>query len=512
MPTMVVERRFAMWAVAAAVVVAVIGALLAPTGASAQTAPVVRTFVTGRQAVGFKPTPSGQGLYVLHVDGSVSAAGDAGAPLRRQDGAVAIAVTATGQGYWLIDARGCVAIAGDARAFSRSICGTRLNSPIIDAAVTPSGEGYWLVAADGGVFAFGDAPFYGSMGGQRLNAPVVGMAGAPDGRGYWLVASDGGIFSFGVPFLGSMGGRRLNQPVTAMVGSGTGYMMVAADGGIFNYGNPFFGSLADRPPAQPVVAAASAISASTRAVVGTWMLDRAGTLYGVGNGWMPSTMRWSGTGLSGEPLPAAFSTLRAFYVVGSDRSLDPAVPGAIRHEVGVATAWFSDQSGGKRLRFRRDAMGAVTVTSIRSSMTTAQLDALSSAEVLALLRGSGLAVSEYAVVWMHARTGNACGYASQGLVLLAMQQCDIFPSAGSAFPFGGTYLLVHELTHALGAVPSCAPNTGNGGHVMDDPRDIVYAGPLPRDWDDLMLDPGRDDYFRHGRPGCEDIDTSPLWA
>jgi hypothetical protein len=66
----------------------------------------------------------------------------------------------------------------------------------------------------------------------------------------------------------------------------------------------------------------------------------------------------------------------------------------------------------------------------------------------------------------------------------------------------------------MGAVGSCAPHYGRNGHVTDNPRDIVYdqppGGPPPAS-DDLLLDPGHDDYFRHDRGGCPDIADHPLW-
>lgn len=82
----------------------------------------------------------------------------------------------------------------------------------------------------------------------------------------------------------------------------------------------------------------------------------------------------------------------------------------------------------------------------------------------------------------------------------------------TAIPYGATYLTVHGLTHALGAVPDCAPNAGNGGHVIDDNRDILYAGSGDRDWDNPRPDPGRDDYYGHGRTDCGDVANHPVWT
>jgi hypothetical protein len=56
--------------------------------------------------------------------------------------------------------------------YRRSLVGTRLNAPIVDAA-RPSSGGLLMVTADGGVFALGDARFYRSMDGRPLSQPVT---------------------------------------------------------------------------------------------------------------------------------------------------------------------------------------------------------------------------------------------------------------------------------------------------------------------------------------------------
>jgi hypothetical protein len=248
-----------------------------------------RTFASNIAPVRIKPTPDGQGFFLLSADGEVHGYGDAVAlgNARLPHPAVSLAVTKTGHGYWVFDTNGCSQAFGDAVQFTQSICATHLNGPVLDAATTPDGGGYWLVASDGGMFTFGDAPFRGSTGGSRLNAPVVGMASSTSGQGYWEVASDGGIFAFNVPFLGSTGSMHLNRPVVGMVASGSGYLMVGSDGGIFNFGNPFFGSLGANPPPAPVVATAPSLDPSGNPN-GYWMIDSTGNVYAFGAPWLPA--------------------------------------------------------------------------------------------------------------------------------------------------------------------------------------------------------------------------------
>jgi hypothetical protein len=68
--------------------------------------------------------------------------------------------------------------------------------------------------------------------------------------------------------------------------------------------------------------------------------------------------------------------------------------------------------------------------------------------------------------------------------------------------------MLHEILHTLGAVPTCAPHHHRAGHVSDRTDDIMWAGTgawqVPG-----HLDPGRDDYYGHGRSDCFDLARSP---
>jgi hypothetical protein len=96
-------------------------------------------------------------------------------------------------------------------------------------------------------------------------------------------------------------------------------------------------------------------------------------------------------------------------------------------------------------------------------------------------------------------------------IMIFLRRCpEDQPTPRSHWPGGGTRLLAHETTHALGAVDPDAPHYVYNGHTDDDPRDIVHTA---RGWvptDRYVIDPGRDDYYRHGRPGVRDIANSFL--
>ena len=102
---------------------------------------------------------------------------------------------------------------------------------------------------------------------------------------------------------------------------------------------------------------------------------------------------------------------------------------------------------------------------------------------------------------------NVCGIGGSvpggfGLAVVSVRACEGVDVAQVA---------THELLHTLGAVPSQAPHDcapPDDGHTCDNNRDIMYpvtdGTPLP----DVLLDPGRDDYYGHSGAWL-DVQDSP---
>jgi hypothetical protein len=129
-----------------------------------------------------------------------------GSPLQagRTSGAVKIRPTPSGNGYWVLAGNGDVLAYGDAPAL-----GGARGQPVVDLWATPTGQGYWVLLADGRVLTFGDARQHGDLTNLNLRwtTPAVGLLGMPSGRGYLIASADGGLFSFGsAPFFGSLHG------------------------------------------------------------------------------------------------------------------------------------------------------------------------------------------------------------------------------------------------------------------------------------------------------------------
>jgi hypothetical protein len=216
------------------------------------------------------------------------------------------------------------------------------------------------------------------------------------------------------------------------------------------------------------------------------------------------------------PLASRGPSFQVVEVVGSDGVVDPSAGAAINHELALIERWFVGQTGGRQPRFARDGAGNLAVTLVRLPQTTAALS--SSPAPFQLLQqelGSVGLPSPGNALAVYAAFSNpiACGEGIAGLAVdwMSTPRCPGPPSVSTpAFPSGATFVMTHELVHAFGAVPSCAPHWDGTGHVNDSPADIVWGG-TDFDLAHLTLDVGHDDYFHTGRTGCLDIANSPYW-
>ncbi len=213
------------------------------------------------------------------------------------------------------------------------------------------------------------------------------------------------------------------------------------------------------------------------------------------------------------------NSFRVIYALPSDVAADPAIVSGIPHEIDLVAGWFAGQTGGHQPRFYAPG-GTLALDTVNLGITRAQLEGAANplTTLATTLHSLGYGTSGETVVAYVASKGIACGITQDNngaatTVALWMPACDIYPSASTpSFPYNATYLAAHEITHAFGAAPDCAPHADGTGHVSDDPRDVIYGGPLDRDWAHITLDPGHDDYYGHGRADCLDIARSPFWT
>jgi hypothetical protein len=187
---------------------------------------------------------------------------------------------------------------------------------------------------------------------------------------------------------------------------------------------------------------------------------------------------------------------------------------------GICNEWpfvlrlFESDGGAASVRTRRTS-GEIDVAVADLPLTEAQLQSGSAgASVRSALETQGYDAADWFVLYVDAAGEVPCAatFPAARVIINWMKRCDTYPSTKRfQFPFGATYVMAHEVTHALGAVAACAPHDDGTGHVTDSNRDVLYGGTSGRDWHNLTLDVGHDDYHRDPLPACPSIENSPLW-
>lgn len=120
----------------------------------------------------------------------------------------------------------------------------------------------------------------------------------------------------------------------------------------------------------------------------------------------------------------------------------------------------------------------------------------------------------YIVVWgglaQWARLGVGCGGEAgyRGVAVSFLQTVDgeTCRPIGEELPIGEPdTALAHEVLHVLGFPAECGANVDEGGHVADDPADLMYGiGHTTAD----VIDAGHDDYYLHDIAQCPDLADS----
>jgi hypothetical protein len=226
---------------------------------------------------------------------------------------------------------------------------------------------------------------------------------------------------------------------------------------------------------------------------------------------------------SAAPAPAVATSKHAFqamYLVPAHGQADTSAPAAIRNDIKRVDNWYARHTvGGVIPRWVLTSTGVPKVVTVTLPHTARQY--ANSTGQLAMITADLKALGwpkpkQKLVVYLDVKTtgsGGYCGITGSGVTAVSEAACGgIYPSTSDRWPYGATYLTAHEMTHNFGAVPACAPHSDGTGHVDDSPRDVLYNGPKPRDWDHLTLDAGHDDYYDTNASQCRDIIDSPYWT
>jgi len=327
-----------------------------------------------------------------------------------------------------------------------------------------------------------------------------------------------------------LGGRRAAIPangaaaftITGRTGvPGTRVRAVALN--LTAYSTASAGSLTEFPATSPRPATVNATvtAADTRSATA---LGQVGTN---GNITVFSTATTHVTGdvagwFTAPPVQTTGKRLHLIYALPADVAYNASYDQAIRKDTEAAGDWLLSQNPGLRYRWLTDTLGFPVVTHVRLALNKTSLQG-STAVRTALLANGFINTDEVYAVYIES-LGEGCGVTTNPAVAPVysidfMASCAIRPTAQSqGWPYGTSYLMLHETTHALGAVPTCAPhyNSYDPGHTGDDPRDVLWSvtsasDARQRDFAHLLLDPGHDDYFKHAANGCRDIATDPIW-
>lgn len=176
---------------------------------------------------------------------------------------------------------------------------------------------------------------------------------------------------------------------------------------------------------------------------------------------------------------------------------------AIRAEVTAVQNWLVGETGDRQVRFDR-VDGQLAVETVELPLSSDEVDFESVAQ---FLHDEDVRTDrQYVLAYVDAEETGSCGRGVFGVAVYWNESCG--PPSTSTSPDDVTVvsaISIHEILHALGAVPDCAPNA-HEGHVVDDSTDIMTAELTSLD--DLVLDFGRDDYYGHGDPDCLDIADS----
>jgi len=238
-----------------------------------------------------------------------------------------------------------------------------------------------------------------------------------------------------------------------------------------------------------------------------------------------------------DDLPGLYQ-VHLFYILPADatdqnRDLD----GKINQTIEVVNEWFVEQSGGSKIRFDT-YQGQLDITFVQLDMTNAQFHEASLAAYggpywvrdileenlsnMDVFQPGKLNVAMFEID----KQPIACADAAHPPDLMG-RLVGLYPSAvldsgwdcvDEPFGAGVTFAdmgVIHELVHLLGFASSCGKNptsSDNTSHTGDFNNDLMWAADANSteywDTDHMELDPGNDDYFKHGIPDCPDLVNS----
>lgn len=211
--------------------------------------------------------------------------------------------------------------------------------------------------------------------------------------------------------------------------------------------------------------------------------------------------------------------------------------GKINITVDTVNEWFAGQTGGSTIRFDT-YQGELDITFVQLDMKGQQVIDASVAqyggeywirdvlEVELLKMGLFQPGKIYVSMFEISNHPSTCADGAHPPDLMG-RMAGLYPSAvldggydcaSEALGSGASYAdmgVIHEIVHLLGFASACGKNptsTDNLSHTGDDNTDLMWApdatSTLGWDTDQMVLDPGNDDYYNHSIPNCPDLTDS----
>jgi hypothetical protein len=216
------------------------------------------------------------------------------------------------------------------------------------------------------------------------------------------------------------------------------------------------------------------------------------------------TAEWCGTTAQSDRVPNALAgyPVHWLYVIpadGEDRT--GTIAGLMQGDAEAIDAWWRREDPARTLRNDVAPFPCglqLDLSTLRLSQSSGQIPTSARFSVIFdSLRAAGFGsdFTKYVVYYDGpAADARICGQGGSlrsgtGLAVIYLRAC---PGVSTAA------VTAHELLHTFGAVPSAAPNACDG-HVCDNVLDLMYPSIDTSPLESRFLDPGRDDYYGHGR-------------
>ncbi len=265
-------------------------------------------------------------------------------------------------------------------------------------------------------------------------------------------------------------------------------------------------------------AVAASEAANARALMSVRSTTRADALPAVSGA--EAATAWCGAAASSDRKPnvVAGNPVHWVYVIPSDGSDNlSTVASVMQADADSIDTWWRGQDPTRVPRNDLTTFSCgpqLDITTVRASRSSAQLAPLNgrfSAVVDALNQaGLGSSLTKYIAYYDGSVSDeNVCGQgggnsSAFGVAVVYDRSCVGVSTAAVA---------AHEFLHAIGAVPSGAPNGcegENSGHTCDDKSDLMYPALGGEPLTAKLLDPGRNDYYGHAGAWLDTQDSAWL--